>query len=423
MKYINSARICLGCFLLIILFAACSLDNDRLIQSNEYLCQDDTECKWGWKCESNGSQGYCVNPNDQDAGIVNDDAKVITNDLEIENDAKVVTYDTGEIICVPNEIICSDLDSYFAGNESGTAHLGPQECPPFERCENGSCVAANRITGFLMLSVSVHEKNFWIDRDPEKYNLGVSASATFLYDAPELPERFPSPGPEGCQVLQGNGIDNSGVPFDAGEITFKGLPGGDYALSFDPTTQIYSGPHIPGLSLSTFPFGQMVTFNSPGKGLVDSPFSGTMTLPPKRMITTPIPHEKAIVEPNQPFTTTWSGATGTGQIGMYLGSLEHDPPPGPLDVTVYCQMDDDGEFTVPADIMSLFSPYPRILFFFKIFDYQTTLSADGLTEGEVVVEYTYWPRYELCIPSTEICNNFYDDNCNGEIDEGCDWPY
>ena len=265
-----------------------------------------------------------------------------------------------------NTSACVDLGRYRKCNSAGSGYLPVAACPDFHRCEKGACINAGTVTGALSATV----QSYWQIYGGMKLKYGGGVGATFLYNAPAS-SGYKAPPLGTCKVVSYGSSSGKGVPFDAGTITLKGLTSGTRVLTFNAAKKGYLTS--PAITNAAELFGKTLTFSSSGKNLVHGAFSGKLTVPPKRLLTSPA--HNASHGKSTPLALKWSGATGTGELRVdLLDSMST------ASTYVSCLMKDTGSFTIPATYLSKYTKnYPTTVVLIGLA--AGTFKAKGLTNG------------------------------------------
>ena len=379
----------------------CSDDDTN--QNNQSVCSGPADCPAGWQCvkQPGASEGLCVDPAapqdgalpSPDGGPV-DDQQVTQPDQGAPKQDKGLPPDKGTPKqdkglppdkgtpkqdkglppdkgtpkkCVANTSTCVGLGHYRKCNPTGSGFLPTAACPHFNRCENGACVKAGKVTGSLSATVQTYWQIFGGVK--LKYSGGVGA--TFLYNAPTT-SGYKGPPVGTCQYQSfGSSSSGKGVPFDAGAITLTGLPSGKRTISFNASKKGYVT--APAITNAAELFGQTLSFSSPGKNLIHGAFSGKLVVPPKRLLSSPA--HNASHSKSAPLALKWSGATGNGELRVDL--LDSTPT---TSTYVTCTMKDTGSFTIPAAYLSKYTKnYPTTIVLIGMSS--GTFTAKGMTTG------------------------------------------
>jgi len=250
--------------------------------------------------------------------------------------------------CAANTSTCLDLARYRKCNATGTGYLPVKACPLLHRCLKGVCIKAGKVTGLLSATVQAYYQIY----GGVKLKYGGGIGASFMYNSPTT-AGYKAPPVGTCKYISYGSSTGKGTPFDAGAITVKGLPSGTRTLSFNTAKKAYIT--APAITNASQLFGRTLSFSSKGKNLVQGASSGTLKVPPKRIVTSPA--HNAGHSKGKPLALKWSGATNKGEVRVDLldsGSM--------ASTYVTCTMKDTGSFTIPASYLSKYTKnYPTTI--------------------------------------------------------------
>ncbi len=139
---------------------------------------------------------------------------------------------------------------------------------------------------------------------------------------------------------------------DMGPVTISGFAAGDQTFAFEPNDKIYklNGTGDGSIDLALLAYGVPYTLNGAGKDDLGA-FTGTMNFYQQLQLTAPekqpgsgsIPLPSIPVELTKDTLFTWSGANPGGTIQMTISGKQG---------SVFCNLNDDGEYTVPLSLIS-----------------------------------------------------------------------
>jgi hypothetical protein len=177
-------------------------------------------------------------------------------------------------------------------------------------------------------------------------------------------EPFPLPGSVGTVTVTGLIVPVS-IPDPSGHnYRFTDLPG-DADNAFEPGAHVEltaSGDEIPGFSLQ-------------GMGVPDLV----------------MPDETLYLEPGKPFTVTWTAEPGPWRVRFSLNVDQHGLTP----VTLYCDVDDTGSYTLSAALVDELLSFPASGFATTTFKRGTIDSVD-VTGGCVQMEVLSSRAVQVC---------------------------
>lgn len=185
-------------------------------------------------------------------------------------------------------------------------------------------------------------------------------------------------GEEGCEVTVHEVDSGTGTSrfIDAGDkIDMMGSPAGNIEL---PRTS-YGGTILYGpsrqMTTDDYAAGNQYTFTGYGGPDVGD-FSVSVVAPEVIELYTPALDPTPVINVGQDLEVTWNG-TGSGQV--YVGISSYNQPLMPTHYTcLTCTFDDDGEATIPSDLLQQLYMYDADLSISRVD--KTTFSADGLDE-------------------------------------------
>lgn len=159
----------------------------------------------------------------------------------------------------------------------------------------------------------------------------------------------PIPGTEHCETPR--------EPLDMGPFTIEGFATGPIEMAYNPgQSGAYTAPGSDGtVPAGTLAFDTTYTFygdGNPDEGLGE--FTGEMFVPPAMELTSPPLVPLAMeglygieADPAEDLTLEWSGENPSGEILISLTGSNLSGEGGSIE----CRVSDDGEFTIPADMV------------------------------------------------------------------------
>jgi len=194
---------------------------------------------------------------------------------------------------------------------------------------------------------------------------------------------------DGCKVVSYSPTEIGPVEsLDAGEyIDMFGSPAGDVRLdkTSDEPGMIAYEPSYP-LTEAYYSPGTQYTFVGYGGPDVGE-FSASVSAPPTITLYQPSFDRTPVIDRSSDYTVKWEGLA-SGEIHVTIASTEMDI--STMSITIYrcyCRFSDDGEGTIPSDILSQMSPgtWPFVPMFEVSRYHAEAIAPTGLDAGGVGV--------------------------------------
>ncbi len=138
---------------------------------------------------------------------------------------------------------------------------------------------------------------------------------------------------------------------DRGPVTITGFNGGPATFLYEPNDQVYKKDGTGDGSIDAALLAFNTTYELSGAGQDDlAAFSGAIFMPPALALVSPeattggsLPFPTVTIDPSIDLTVQWAEANPGGVLDLTVTGEQG---------SVVCRVNDDGEFTVPADLLS-----------------------------------------------------------------------